>query len=101
MIPRHPSQDVSRLPESAAPSPSLRVLPPGIWALGLVSMFMDMSSELVHSLLTIFMATVLGVSMVTIGLVEGIAEATALITKGFSGVLSDYFRKRKFLLILG
>jgi MFS family permease len=64
-------------------------------------MFMDISSELIHSLLPIFMSTVLGVSMVTIGLVEGIAEATASVTKVFSGILSDYFRKRKLLLVLG
>jgi MFS family permease len=69
--------------------------------LGTVSMFMDISSELVHSLLPIFMATVLGASMVTIGVVEGIAEATAAITKVFSGALSDYFRKRKLLVVLG
>jgi len=64
-------------------------------------MFMDISSELVHSLLPIFMSTFLGASMVTIGLVEGIAEATASATKVFSGVFSDYFRKRKILLIVG
>ncbi|MGH7418336.1 MAG: MFS transporter, partial [Candidatus Rokuibacteriota bacterium] len=62
---------------------------------------MDMSSELVHSLLPAFMATVLGASMVTIGLVEGVAEATTAITKVFSGALSDYLGKRKFLVILG
>ncbi len=88
-------------PDSAAPKPSIRSLPLGIWALGAVSMFMDISSELIHSLLPIFMSTVLGVSMVTIGLVEGIAEATASVTKVFSGILSDYFRKRKLLLVLG
>ena len=80
---------------------SVRALPPGIWALGLSAMFMDMSSELVHSLLPIFMASVLGASMVTIGFLEGVAEATAAITKIFSGVLSDYLGKRKFLVVLG
>jgi MFS family permease len=64
-------------------------------------MFMDISSELIHSLLPIFMATVLGASMATIGVIEGIAEATATITKVFSGAISDYFRKRKFLVVLG
>ena len=64
-------------------------------------MFMDISSELVHSLLPVFMTTVLGASMVTIGVIEGIAEATAAITKVFSGVVSDYFGKRKFLVVLG
>ncbi len=62
---------------------------------------MDISSELIHSLLPIFMVTVLGASMVTVGIIEGVAEATAAITKVFSGTLSDYFRKRKFLLVLG
>lgn len=64
-------------------------------------MFMDMSSELVHSLLPLFMVTVLGASMTTIGMLEGIAEATAAVTKVFSGALSDHFRKRKALVVLG
>jgi nitrate/nitrite transporter NarK len=79
----------------------LRGLPAGIWALGLGSLFMDISSELIHSLLPAFMFTVLGASMVTIGLIEGVAEATAAVTKVFSGALSDYLGKRKFLLVLG
>ena len=62
---------------------------------------MDMSSELVHSLLPVFMATVLGASTVTIGIIEGIAEATAAISKVFSGAASDYLKKRKFLVVLG
>ena len=62
---------------------------------------MDASSELVHSLLPVFMVSVLGASMVTIGVVEGIAEATASITKIFSGAISDYFGKRKLLVVLG
>jgi len=78
-----------------------RGLPGEIWALGFVSMFMDISSELVHSLLPIFMATVLGTSMVTIGIIEGMAEAAAAITKVFSGALSDYFGKRKWLAVTG
>jgi len=78
-----------------------RTLPRSIWVLGLGSLFMDMSSELVHSLLPIFMATVLGASMVTIGVIEGVAEATAAITKVFSGAISDFIRKRKLLVVLG
>ncbi len=62
---------------------------------------MDISSELIHSLLPVFMTTVLAASMVTIGVIEGVAEATAAITKVFSGALSDYLGKRKFLMILG
>jgi len=76
-------------------------MPGGIWALGLGSMFMDISSELVHSLLPLFMVGVLGASMVTVGVVEGVAEATAAVVKVFSGALSDYLGKRKFLLVLG
>ena len=64
-------------------------------------MLMDMSSELIHSLLPLFLVTSLGASALTVGLIEGVAEATALITKVFSGYLSDYFRKRKLLAILG
>ena len=64
-------------------------------------MFMDISSELIHSLLPIFMSSVLGVSMVTIGIIEGVAEGAAAVTKLFSGTLSDYFRKRKFLVVTG
>ncbi len=78
-----------------------RAMPAGIWAMGLGSMFMDTSSELIHSLLPVFMATTLGASMVTIGVIEGVAEATAAITKIFSGALSDFLRRRKFLMILG
>jgi len=79
----------------------LGAMPAGIWAMGLGSLFMDTSSELIHSLLPIFMATTLGASMVTIGVIEGVAEATAAITKVFSGALSDYLRKRKVLMIVG
>jgi MFS family permease len=89
--------------EQAAPSATRtwRTLPAGVWALGFGSLFMDTSSELIHSLLPVFMATVLGASMVTIGIIEGIAEATAAIVKVFSGVLSDYLGKRKFLVVFG
>ncbi|WP_332778219.1 MFS transporter [Polaromonas sp.] len=82
------------------PSP-LRRLPPGIWALGFVSLLMDISSEMIHSLLPVFMVTVLGTSMWAVGLIEGAAEATALIVKVFSGALSDYWGKRKPLAVLG
>jgi MFS family permease len=64
-------------------------------------MFMDVSSELVHSLLPVFMVTVLGASMITVGLIEGIAEATAAFTRVFSGAISDHFGRRKLLVVLG
>lgn len=78
-----------------------RALPADIWALGFVSLLMDASSELVHSLLPVFMVSVLGASMVTVGLLEGVAEATASIAKIFSGTLSDRWRRRKPLVVLG
>jgi len=81
--------------------PAWRGLPAGIWAMGFASLFMDMSSELIHSLLPAFMVTTLGTSMVTVGIIEGIAEATASIMKVFSGALSDYLGRRKFLMVLG
>lgn len=64
-------------------------------------MLMDISSEMIHSLLPLFMATVLHASSLSIGLIEGAAEATALIVKVFSGTLSDYLGKRKSLALLG
>lgn len=76
-------------------------VPSGIWALGFVSLLMDASSELVHSLLPIFMVSVLGASMVTVGLLEGLAEATASVVKVFSGTFSDRWRRRKPLVVLG
>ncbi|MCK9380876.1 MAG: MFS transporter [Sulfuritalea sp.] len=76
-------------------------IPPAIWALGFVSLLMDVSSELIHSLLPVFMFTALGISAFSIGLIEGAAEATALIVKVFSGVLSDWWGKRKPLALLG
>jgi MFS family permease len=88
-------------PETQTKPKTFKSLPADVWALGFVSMFMDTSSELVHSLLPTFMATTLGASMVTIGIVEGVAEATAAITKIFSGALSDYWGKRKSLVITG
>jgi MFS family permease len=80
---------------------SFRRLPRGIWILGFGSLFMDMSSELVHSLLPLYMSAVLGASMSAIGLVEGIAEATAQVTRIFSGALSDFLGRRKLLVVLG
>jgi hypothetical protein len=69
-----------------------REIPGSVWMLGLVSMFMDISSEMIHALLPLYLVTVLGASALTVGFIEGIAEATASITKIFSGALSDWFR---------
>jgi MFS family permease len=76
-------------------------MPGTIWALGFVSMLMDISSEMIHSLLPVFTVGALGMSVFALGLIEGAAEATALIVKVFSGVLSDRWRKRKPLALLG
>jgi MFS family permease len=76
-------------------------MPKEVWILGFVSLLMDVSSEMVHSLLPLFMVGTLGTSVFTVGLIEGAAEATALIIKIFSGALSDYLGKRKGLALLG
>jgi MFS family permease len=76
-------------------------IPAGIWALGFVSLLMDVSSEMIHSLLPVFMVTVLGASALAVGFIEGAAEATALIVKIFSGALSDYLGRRKWLAVAG
>jgi len=76
-------------------------LPRSIWASGFVSLFMDISSEMIQSLLPVFLITVLGASAVTVGLIEGIGEATASISKLFSGWLSDRLGKRKALTVIG
>lgn len=80
---------------------ALSKIPNGVWVLGFVSLLMDVSSEMVHSLLPLFMVTVLGASALAVGVIEGIAEATALLVKVFSGVLSDYLGKRKGLAVFG
>ncbi|NWG39556.1 MAG: MFS transporter [Hydrogenophilaceae bacterium] len=80
---------------------STKRLPRGVIALGLVSLTMDLSSEMIHSLLPVFLVTVLGASAMSVGLIEGIAEATAAVAKVFSGVLSDWFGRRKPLVLLG
>ncbi|NIA53612.1 MFS transporter [Massilia sp. TW-1] len=80
---------------------TLRRIPGPIWILGFVSMLMDISSEIVHSLLPMFLVAGLGASMTAVGLIEGIAEATALIVRIFSGSLSDYLGNRKWLAVAG
>ena len=80
---------------------TLAQIPSGVWVLGFVSMLMDISSEMVHSLLPLFMMTTLGASVFVIGLIEGLAESTALMVKVFSGALSDYLGKRKALAVFG
>lgn len=76
-------------------------IPRGVWVLGFVSMLMDISSEMIHSLLPLFMVTALGASALAVGLIEGLAESTALLVRVFSGVLSDYLGRRKWLAVFG
>ena len=80
---------------------SLSRMPRSVWVLGFVSLLMDTSSELIHSLLPLFLVTTIGTSVLTVGVIEGAAEATALIVRVFSGVLSDYLGKRKALAVAG
>jgi MFS family permease len=80
---------------------ALESIPRSVWVLGCVSLLMDVSSEIIHSLLPMFMMVSLGASAATIGVIEGIAEATALIVKVFSGALSDYLGNRKWLAVAG
>jgi MFS family permease len=79
----------------------LNKIPSGVWVLGFVSMLMDISSEMIHSLLPLFMVTTLSASAFAVGLIEGLAESAALIVKIFSGSLSDYLGKRKGLAVFG
>ena len=80
---------------------SARQVPRGVWVLGFVSLLMDVSSEMIHALLPIYLVTVLGTSALTVGVIEGIAESTAAVTKVFSGALSDRLGNRKVLAALG
>lgn len=77
------------------------MLPRAIWVLGFVSMFMDISSEIVHGLLPVFLVSVLGASYTSVGIIEGLGEGTALLFKIFSGPLSDRLKNRKSLVLLG
>ena len=92
--------DVPSPPVEGMTAPPVR-LPGAVWALGLTSLFMDISSEIIHSILPTFLVIGLGTSAVYLGVIEGVAEATACIVKVFSGVLSDYMGKRKPLALLG
>ena len=95
--------DAPRPAEAAANSAPTgwRAMPRSVIALGIVSLFMDISSEVIHSLLPAFLVTVLGVSALSVGIIEGIAEATTSVTKVFSGAISDWIGRRKPLVLLG
>lgn len=85
----------------ADPNPRRAKLPRGVWVLGFVSLFMDTSSELIHAVLPLFLVAGLGLPAVSVGLIEGVADATAQITKVFSGAISDRLGKRKIIAFLG
>lgn len=87
--------------DSHTAAPSRPAIPHTIWALGFVSLLMDLSSELVHALLPIYLVSTMGMSVAMLGLLEGAAEATALIVKVFSGAISDWLGRRKVLLLIG
>jgi MFS family permease len=91
---REPTQDTQT-------AVGVHAIPRSVWALGFVSMFMDISSEMIHSLLPIFLMSVLGAGATAVGILEGVAEATVLVIKIFSGVLSDWLGKRKALALVG
>lgn len=76
-------------------------IPGGVWALGMVSLFMDISSEIIHGLLPVFLVTVIGANVATVGFIEGLGEAVALIVRVFSGALSDRLHHRKPLIVTG
>jgi MFS family permease len=80
---------------------SLPPIPRGVWVLGFVSLLMDISSEMIHSLLPLYLTVSLGASALVVGIIEGVAEASALVVKFFSGALSDRLRKRKWITAAG
>ena len=92
---------MTRHSANAPPAPPRLRIPRTIWALGFVSLFTDLGSEMVHGLLPVLMAGILGASALTIGLIEGAAEALVLVTKVFSGYFSDAIGRRKPLVLLG
>ncbi|MCW3837217.1 MFS transporter [Sphingomonas canadensis] len=94
------NHDESSAPSLAGAAASVKI-PKTVWALGLVSLFMDVSSEIIHALLPLFLTTTLGASVALVGLIDGVAEATASISKIFSGYISDRIGRRKPLILLG
>jgi MFS family permease len=94
------TQNQSAPAQAMAARSGWRAVPRGVWALGFVSMFMDVSSEMIHAILPAFLVS-LGASMALIGLIEGLSEAAVAVTKVFSGAISDWLGKRKLLAVIG
>ncbi|HEF4775880.1 MFS transporter [Burkholderia multivorans] len=86
---------------TSPPTAAKPAIPRTVWALGFVSLCMDLSSELIHALLPIYLVSTMGMSVAALGVLEGAAEATAMIVKVFSGAISDWLGRRKGLLLLG
>lgn len=102
LLPWHsPWSGVPKQRPAVRHEPTLATDPRTVWVLGFVSMFMDISSEIIHALLPLFMTTTLGLSVALVGLVDGIAEATANISRIFSGYVCDRIGRRKTLILLG
>jgi hypothetical protein len=101
VITRRAYNEIDMIEPNVAANQATPRMPRTIWMLGFVSLLMDTSSELIHALLPIFLVTTLGASALTVGIIEGFAEATTSITKIFSGVISDWIGKRKPLVVLG
>src|SRR6516165_8262959 len=91
-------EDKVRVPGGVS---AIRAVPRSVVALGLVSLFMDISSEIIHSLLPVFLVAVLGASALSVGFIEGIAEAASQVSKLFAGAISDWVGKRKPLVLIG
>ena len=81
--------------------PAIKKIPASIWVLGFVSMLTDISTEMIHSLLPMFLVSTMGASVLIVGLIEGVAESTALMMKVFSGSLSDFLGRHKTLVVAG
>lgn len=98
---RRERQNTSKAMSEHSDAPQRKAIPRTVWALGFVSLFMDISSEMIHALLPLFLTTTLGASVLLVGIIDGVAESTAAISKVFSGYISDKIGRRKPLILIG
>ena len=89
------------IPNSGAATLDSQRLSPNVAKLGMASLLMGMSSAMIYGLLPVFLVTVLGASPASVGIIEGIAEATTSLVKIASGIASDWTGRRKPLVVLG
>ena len=94
-------EQMQRAPRTIGNRLAIAGVPKGVWVLGFVSMLMDVSSEIIHSLLPVYLVTVMGASTLLVGLIEGVSEASVALIKVLSGVISDRTGKRRQLVVLG